>query len=237
MTHIAQNKTKIAAAMGLFTNAIYEQIELALLDTPAAKSFCLLKFNLPGQGSSEYCYFEGVPIVLMLQGPKSQVTGKPDPALLPGRKTVIELVNFKLSEDKGVLGDWGVRLLFNRADRTLQIFAAHLDYASEFLKKEAELAPRAIIKASRRPEAVEKIDLSETCVVGLTMTLTEYRAMKAREKTGAAAAEGAESAQSAESAESAQELADPQLAAAISESLMPWEEQKRKRKRKNFSTN
>lgn len=241
MSQAIQKKSKIAAAIASFTDAIYEQMELALRDTPAAKSFCLLKFNLPGQGVEEYCYFEGVPIVLMLQGPKSEATGKPDPLLLPGHKSVISLVNNKLSESKGVLGDWGVRLLFNRADRTLQIFAAHLDYASEFLKKEADLAPRATLKpprfgnpsessqSSQSSQASEASEISKA-PAPVTMTLAEYRAMKAKEALE-------KSGLPADDAGGKDQGEDLAVKAAIAESLEPWQEQKSKhRKRKNWTS-
>ena len=141
----AIQKPKIGQTTKEFTEAIYEQLTIAMQTDPSARLHLILEFKLPGEGPAEYCYFpatNGVPIVLMLQGPQNPNLGnKPDPNLLPGKKTAIMLLNEKLEADSSPLGEWGARLLFNKKTRSLMIYAMHLDHVSEFLAKEAQLAP------------------------------------------------------------------------------------------------
>lgn len=175
-------KPKIGETTKQFTNALHEQLTIAMADDPKSRLHLIIEFKLPGEGTADYCYYppvNGVPVVLMLQGPKN-TEGVADCNLLPGKKTAIMLLNDKLAEDKGPLGEWGVRLIFNRKSRSLMIYGVHLDHISEFLAKEASLAPKQ--QFASLPTYLSASAIAEAEPIK-TITLDEYKALKARKIT------------------------------------------------------
>jgi hypothetical protein len=111
---------------------------------------------------------DAVPCVMLLQGPRDPETNKLHPERLPGGKTAVQLVDQSL-KSKG----WGLRLIFNGKDKTLNLYVVDLSRESEFKK----------IMPSERPKSKAWMPPVDEEEEEEGMSLDEYRARQRKERS------------------------------------------------------